>query len=1070
MSTGAILFTDMVGSTELRSRLGDDRADVLRAHHDRLLARVVEAHHGTVLRWTGDGIKAAFSTASDAVAAAVDMQRAVREYAGSTHAVAAFDVRIGLGAGEVTVADDDHHGVCVIEAARLEALARPGEILATDVVRALGHRRANVSFEAVGERVLKGLDLPVMVHRVIDLSAQGIPPIPRALAADRRLPMVGRSRDVDRFTAAWNETRTGSAGLLLVSGAPGLGKTRLVSQQAELAHAEGAIVLVGACGSDLELPYEPFAVALREVVAFDDSIAAAITDGRGPLARLFPGHTTSDAELPARARLELFDAVVELVERLSRLHPVLLVLDDLHWATAPTLLLLRHLVSEAADARVLVVGTYRDEELGPAHPLRELLASVRSSPRATRIELAALTEADIAEMVAVAAGDAAAGAHSPRVAEIAHLVHRDSSGSPFFASELLHHLAVTGELATALKEGASGALPIPDSVHDVVAQRLVRLPDGAHTILAAAAIIGPTFELDLLADVVDRPADEVLDLLDEAARSGLVLEVGIDQFAFAHAIVRTALIDDMSATRRARVHRRVAEALEALGAEQFDELARHWRLAGMPTRSTTYLARSARRDMMALAYESARTRYQEVVDLLATDPQADVTERAKAWLGLGSAGRALADPAYTSAISRAARLARSARDAGLMAEAAALTTWPGTFFHIAEEPDLELVELCEDALTLIAPTDPGRVPVLATLASHLTFASTATRRQELIAEALELAELHDDAGLVARALNAEFLCLWDPSTLERREQIARDLGRIGRATGEPEIEFLSGFMAAYCEAERGELATARTRLVDLSPTIEMNRNPYFAFLAERLMLSIDIIRGVPGCQQRVDDLLDRFGATHADTDGTWALQTGGLAYQTGTMHHMLNTIQAMTAGNLGRTWTSAQAIALLWADRRDEAEAILDEYGEIPRNYFWLPVVQVRAEVATELGRLDHCRAMFDELAPLRGLMGIIASGSLCFGLVSRTLGSLALALDDLPVALDHLTEAVAQADRMGAPFESVISRRLLATAMLAFGEAARAADLIDEATVIGTDHGFMRELEHLAALSLHVR
>jgi hypothetical protein len=113
---------------------------------------------------------------------------------------------------------------------------------------------------------------------------------------------------------------------------------------------------------------------------------------------------------------------------------------------------------------------------------------------------------------------------------------------------------------------------------------------------------------------------------------------------------------------------------------------------------------------------------------------------------------------------------------------------------------------------------------------------------------------------------------------------------------------------------------------------------------------------------------------------------------------------------------------------------------------------------------------MFDELAPLRGLMGIIASGSLCFGLVSRTLGSLALALDDLPIALDHLTEAVAQADRMGAPFESVISRRLLATTMLAFGEAARAADLIDEATVIGTDHGFMRELEHLAALSEHVR
>jgi len=156
-------------------------------------------HHGVVLRWTGDGIKAAFSTASDAVAAAVDVQRAVARYGSSDAAVAAFQVRIGLGAGEVIIDDGDHHGVAVIEAARLEALARPGEILATDVVRVLGQRRSKVAFEQVGERLLKGLDHPVLVHRVIDVEMATASAMPRLLVVDHHLPLVGRDRELEQF-------------------------------------------------------------------------------------------------------------------------------------------------------------------------------------------------------------------------------------------------------------------------------------------------------------------------------------------------------------------------------------------------------------------------------------------------------------------------------------------------------------------------------------------------------------------------------------------------------------------------------------------------------------------------------------------------------------------------------------------------------------------------------------------------------------------------------------------------------------------------------------------------------
>jgi hypothetical protein len=164
------------------------------------------------------------------------------------------------------------------------------------------------------------------------------------------------------------------------------------------------------------------------------------------------------------------------------------------------------------------------------------------------------------------------------------------------------------------------------------------------------------------------------------------------------------------------------------------------------------------------------------------------------------------------------------------------------------------------------------------------------------------------------------------------------------------MEYLSGFFTAYCLAERTELESGRAILERLGPVVDATRNDYFRFLTERLALSIDILRGADDAQARIDDLAIRFGATHADTDGTWALQSGGLAYQAGTLHLMLNSIEAMTAGNQARTWTAAQALALLWAGDRDGAEAILDTQTDIPVNYFWLTVVQVRAEVAVGIG------------------------------------------------------------------------------------------------------------------------
>jgi class 3 adenylate cyclase/tetratricopeptide (TPR) repeat protein len=1062
VTTGAILFTDMVGSTELRSRLGDTRADELRRHHDDLLARAVADHGGEVLRWTGDGIKAAFSSASDAVAAAVAVQRAVVTHNADPAAVAPFQVRIGLAAGEITVDAGDHHGMAVIEAARLEAIARPGEILATDVVRVLGQRRAQVVFEEVGERTLKGLDRPVVVHRVIDAATVAAPSLPRVLSSDRRFPLVGRDEELRTLVSSWEQARIGSPRFAFVRGPAGAGKSRLTAQLAEHVHGDGGLVLAGSCDSDLEVPYQPFADALRDVVELDGLLADAVASRSGTLARLFPGSTSSAAEAqPAAARLELFEAVGSLVERIAAQRPVLLVLDDLHWAAAPTVLLLRHLVQHAGTGRLLVVGTHRDEDLAAGHPLRDLLADTRASASTTRLTLEMLGEDGVADLVAAAMP----GASRAQVGAVARVVHRDSAGNAFFACELLQHLATTGQLE-AVADASVDQLPIPDSLHDVVAQRLARLGSGADEVLRSAAVIGPSFDLEVLARVLDRSPDDVLDVLDEACRATLVVEVGIDQFAFAHAIVRGVLLSELSATRRARAHRRVAEAIEKGGLDQFDELALHWRAGGDEARAIGYVARAARRDLVALAYESARSRYEQVLEVLARDVSASASARAEAWLGYGTAVRALGDPSYIDSVIKAARLARSTRDVEVLGEAATLSIWPGTFYFNAGLPDDDVIEVCESALAVLDANDPTqarvRVRVLANLASHLTFVDR-DRRVAIIAEATELAARLGDPALVGVVLNAEFLCMWEPRTHERRVQIGRELTRIARAIGDAEFAFLGRFFTAFCLAEAAEVDESVAMHDELMRLAAESRNFYFAFLAERLPISIDVARCRPDVAADIDRLATTYAGTYADTDGTWALHTGARALQAGTLGSMVGALQAVGASSIPGAWKQALGLAQLWAGDLEGATYALDVVDPLPPNYFWMAVTQVRAELAVGLGRPDRCASLLDELVPYRGRLGITASGSLVYGLVSRTIGMLALSLGRLDVAEDHLREAVAQADALRLPFDGVVARRLLADAVEAT-DASDAATLRTQALEAALAHGFAREAELLGA------
>ncbi|HYF46155.1 MAG TPA: AAA family ATPase, partial [Acidimicrobiales bacterium] len=829
--------------------------DALRRDCYALIGSAVTTHGGRVLRWTGDGVKADFPTASAAVGAAVDMQRSAGAYGSSAEAVCPFELRIGLSVGEVVVEGNEAHGLAVVEAARLEPLAAPGEVLATDLVRRLGGRRVQARFEDVGTRELKGLDEPVAVVRVVDSAADASTrPFARALSLDRRFPLVGRAAELGAATQAWQAARAGTASTVLVSGAAGMGKSRLLAQVANVAHADGAIVLAGSCDPDLALPYQPFVTAFA-APDLDDDLSRAVTDGEGALGPLFPARRSSPLDDPGPAsRFELFQAVVSLVERLARPDPVVLVLDDLQWATTPTIQLLRHLLTHTTTTRLLVLAGYRAEEVGAGHPLRDLLAEHRTSPTTTLLALEPLTPADLAELVTAQVPCAP----DDRVQAFTRRLYDEGAGSPFFTCELLHHLAGTTGLDHLLDQEDVDELPIPDSVRDVVDHRLARLPAGDSELLTTAAVVGGSFDLELLAVLSDRRPDEVLATCEDLERMALVQEVDAGRFAFAHAIVRSTVLDRISASRRALAHRRVAEVIRDLGRGDHDELAHHWLQAGDEERANASLERAAQRDLDALAFESAAERYQALLDFQDRQARPDQAAVARALLGRGLAKRALGQPEYFADVEQAGKLGRRLSDVDIVVEAALASLWPGNFFATAGTVNTPLVELTEDALALIGDDDPRRVRLLSTLAAHLSFDPDRSRREAILAAAVTEARRTGDPELVGTALAASYLALWDASTTTRRSEIADELRRLARASGNVDHEFLGGFFTAIGQAEQGRVADARAQLDGLGDAVTASQNFYFRFLTERLLVSIDLLRCEPGTASRVDELARQY--------------------------------------------------------------------------------------------------------------------------------------------------------------------------------------------------------------------
>jgi class 3 adenylate cyclase len=637
IDTATVLFTDIVGSTALRARIGEDAADALRARHDDLLANAITSRRGVVVKHTGDGVMATFSAAVDAVAAAVAIQQAVdghnRRSAGER-----VEVRVGISVGDVTFDGDDCFGLPVIEAQRLEAAAAGGQILCAEIVRHLARGRGGYEFRSVGDLELKGIPDPVPAVEVrwtpsVQVVMPRETPLPPVLSGPRGFDLAGRADELSVLVEAWKDGAEGHRRVVLVSGEPGIGKTRLATEAARFARHQGGFVLAGRCDEELELPFQPFAEAVRFQVALGDDVPVDwFGPGVGELARLVPevADRVPGTVVPARGdpdadRARLFEAVTTWLRTIAASVPVLLVLDDLHWADRPTLLLLRHLVHETPHDRLCMVGTYRSTDLDRTHPLAAMLADFRREASVTRVALDGLTADGVAELLERAAGHDLDDAG----VELARAVHAETGGNPFFVGEIVRHLVESGALVVRDGRWTSDLtlddIGLPEGVREVVGRRISHLDEGTQKLLAVAAVIGHEFPLPVLIAVAGVDEDAALDMLDSAQSAGLVDEIGLDRYRFGHALVRATLLDELTTTRRVRTHRRIGEEIERIHAGDLDpvvpELAYHFgeAAAAETDKAVHYAIRAGELAYASSATEDAVRWYELALDHLEPD-------------------------------------------------------------------------------------------------------------------------------------------------------------------------------------------------------------------------------------------------------------------------------------------------------------------------------------------------------------------------------------------------------------------------------------------------------------------
>jgi eukaryotic-like serine/threonine-protein kinase len=839
---------------------------------------------------------------------------------------------------------------------------------------------------------------------------------------------VGREAELEELRGAADETLAGRGRLVLIAGEPGIGKTRTAEELATYAQVRGANVHWGRCHEDDAAPaYWPWVQVIRSYVREADPVALAWEMGSGAadIARVVPevAERVGEVSTPAdsddeAARFRLFDSISGFLSSASASRPLAIVLDDLHWADEPSLLLLQFLARGLGDARLLLIGTYRDVELGRHHPLSRVLGELSGSGEA-RVALHGLSEADVGHYIAMTAG-------AEPAPQLVSAVHDQTEGNPFFLAEVVRLLAAEGTL----EAPGSATLTIPEGVRDVVGRRLDRLPKEANKALAVGAAIGRDFDANVLARVMEVDRETLEGPLSSAVSAQLLAETAAGGYRFSHALVRETLYEELSAAQRPALHRRIAEALEDLYSSdparlqrRLNEVAHHYlegAAGGDAEKAVDYAVRAARSATAQLGHEEAAELYERALETLELCKR-DEHRQCELLVALGeaqtNAGK-LGEARGT--LDRAADAAMALDSTELLVRAA----FGIAYVSVVGATDERIVEVVEAALDRVGPDDSiDRARLLSWLGQEYLWIDPQGRARELFEAANEMARrLGDDRTLGFTLSRGAFVDL-DPDAAVHMIETQTEVLELAGRVGDRELE-----LRAHVLRLAGHLA-----LGDI-PAVDRDLESY-AHLATELrqpqhLWHVPLLRGMRAMIDGRFEAAEEFAAE---------VRAGGERAQE-PLAQQFFTIQAALRFRLeGRLDEIAPAIeqlaarypaivawriaaALTHADRGqlDEARAeferiAADDFTAIPVIAAqWMTAVAILCEIASALGDAERAEKLHSMLEPFRGQTVVAGRAAACWGPISRSLGVASATAGKLDRAVEELEDGIALSERMG--------------------------------------------------------
>jgi transcriptional regulator with XRE-family HTH domain/tetratricopeptide (TPR) repeat protein len=849
---------------------------------------------------------------------------------------------------------------------------------------------------------------------------------------------VSRERELGVLREAWSSATAGHRVLALVAGEPGIGKTALTAELAREVYADGGLVLYGRWDEHVPAPYQAFREALTDYARAcpETVLRQDLVDLAGEIARLYPvpaqrvGVSATPSLAAAEAeRFRLFESLDTWIGRMAARHPVLLVLDDLQWADQSSLLLLPHLMRARRSTPLLTVAMYRDTGLelsGFSAALPSLTRDIDCRRLTLRgLEHDAVTALLQTVLLAEAPDRPLADRESAMVAEL----ERETAGNPFFLLEMARHLAEGGVFDAEQVAVGQAQTGIPESVRDMVRSRLQRLSAECAEMLAIAALIGERFDAALLASAASLDDTVIIALLEEAERAGLIAEIDEDTdgepdyWRFTHSLTRRVTAEELSRSRRSRLHHRIGETLESRPDTPPAQLAHHFGAAakGAAEKAVGYERLAGERALREVAAEVAVRHFRRALQLLDRFGPDDQMLRCEVLLQLAGAHDRAGE--YASRDERFAQAADAARrlesdDLFLRAALGYGGTLPATV-----DPDPTAQALLEEALTRSGEQDSGaRATASARLAHWLHTARPYPERRELSDRAVTMARGTSDPRTLATVLLHRYFALDGPDDVDDALKMAIEIGGIGDELGDPELTLEGLRIKLMAQFENGAHAAAVATAREMKRLAERVRHPEFIRLAAMWDVTIASLEGRFADAEKLAAELDRRlqQIGHPQAQIIPVAQTFSRRWLQGQAAEYIPVFEALSASDpANHAWSATTAWCLAEAGARNRVADLLRELGpasaaEADKNYMWWSVIVGLSNAVDLVGDRQWAQALYDLAAPYAGNNCTLGVATF-LGATDHWLGVLAGTAGRFTEAIAHLDAALARHQDMGA-------------------------------------------------------